>query len=230
MKDKGIQIKKLYREIAYPESDGKPRADNTLQAHWMFLLYNNFKALYHGKDIFVAIDLFWYPVEGNPKIRIAPDVLIVFDRPDEHRGSYKQWEKENIPLTVVFEIITPSVSAMEILEKKAFYEKYGVQEFIIIDPDTNSFIAYNRSDNVLKRVETGKDTWKSPLLNISLLVEDAELKVYDFKGNKFMTFCELLDEINREHEDSNNVGTELASLLEEKERLKARLRELGENP
>ena len=35
MSDKGKQTKVLFREIVYPDSDGKPMADNTLQALWM---------------------------------------------------------------------------------------------------------------------------------------------------------------------------------------------------
>ena len=31
-------------EIEYPESDGKPMSDNTLQAFWMILLYDNLDA------------------------------------------------------------------------------------------------------------------------------------------------------------------------------------------
>ena len=53
--------------------------------------------------------------------------MIVFDRPDGHRGSYKQWQEEDIPPQVVFEVLSPSNSAMEMLEKRDFYEKYGVQ-------------------------------------------------------------------------------------------------------
>src|SRR3954467_1206344 len=40
---------------------------------------------------FVAGDLLSYPVEGDPLIRSAPDVLVVFGRPKGYRGSYKQW-------------------------------------------------------------------------------------------------------------------------------------------
>ncbi|MEE6161048.1 hypothetical protein U9R62_06765 [Cylindrospermopsis raciborskii DSH] len=32
-------------------------------------------------DVFVAGDLFWYPVEGSNKIKLAPDTMVVFGRP-----------------------------------------------------------------------------------------------------------------------------------------------------
>src|SRR4051794_9404762 len=68
--------------IQYPERDGKPMADNTKQARWIFVLYGNLCALFREvSDVFVAADLFWYAVEGDPGAVQAPDVLVVFGRP-----------------------------------------------------------------------------------------------------------------------------------------------------
>ena len=39
------------------------------------------KDQFAGQDVFVAGDLFWYPVRGNPRIVTAPDGLVVFGRP-----------------------------------------------------------------------------------------------------------------------------------------------------
>jgi hypothetical protein len=59
----------------YPESDGKPMAENTKQLRWIALLYGNFCALFADReDVFVAGDNLWYPVQGKPKERQAPDV------------------------------------------------------------------------------------------------------------------------------------------------------------
>lgn len=58
-------------------------------------------------DIFVAGDLLWYPIEGDNKIRMAPDVMVVFGRPKGDRGSYQQWREDNIPPQVVFEVLSP---------------------------------------------------------------------------------------------------------------------------
>ena len=62
-------------EIVYPFSDGKPMAENTKQGRWITLLYSNICSLFHQRDdVFIAIDNFWYPVEGEPNIVYAPDV------------------------------------------------------------------------------------------------------------------------------------------------------------
>jgi len=43
--------------IIYPESDGKPMADNTKQARWMVVLHGNLEALFADQEVFVAINL-----------------------------------------------------------------------------------------------------------------------------------------------------------------------------
>jgi Uma2 family endonuclease len=94
--------------IVYPDSDGLPISDNTKQLRWIFTLYGNLVALFRDRlDVFVAGNLLWYPVEGQPEIRIGPDVFVAFGRPKGDRGSYKQWEEGGIAPSVVFEILSP---------------------------------------------------------------------------------------------------------------------------
>jgi hypothetical protein len=75
--------------IEYPESDGKPMADNTKQFPWIVTIEGGLDAQYRDDpNVFVAGDLLWYPVEGRPVIRAAPDVMVAFGRPKGDRGSY----------------------------------------------------------------------------------------------------------------------------------------------
>src|SRR5262245_65156474 len=116
--------------VVYPESDGLPMADNTKQLRWIVVFYGNLAALFRAaQDVFVAADLFWYPVEGHPEIRVAPDVLVAFGRPKGDRGSYRQWEEGDVPLTVVFEVLSPSNTVMEMADKLAFDDESGVEEY-----------------------------------------------------------------------------------------------------
>ena len=119
-------------EIIYPDSDGQPMADNTKQFRWIVTIKENLEILFAtSPDVFIAGDLLWYPVEGDNKIRKAPDILAVFGRPKGDRGSYKQWEEDNIPPQVVFEILSPGNNNTEMLRKLFFYQNYGVEEYYI---------------------------------------------------------------------------------------------------
>ncbi len=177
--------------VVYPESDGEPMADNTKQLRWIVVLFGNLAALFRDRaDVFVAANLNWYPVEGLSAVRIAPDVLVVFGRPKGDRGSYKQWEEGNVPLTVVFEILSPSNTVMEMDDKLDFYEEHGVEEYYVYDPDSNRLKAFVRQGDVLRRVRP-VNNFVSPRLGIRFDLSGAEMVVYWPDGRPFLTFEEL---------------------------------------
>src|SRR5205807_812517 len=65
--------------VVYPDSDGQPIAENTKQYRYIVTIKGNLDGLFrHDPNVFVAGDHFWYPVEGEPGIRVAPDVMAVF--------------------------------------------------------------------------------------------------------------------------------------------------------
>ncbi|UWU45857.1 Endonuclease, Uma2 family (restriction endonuclease fold) [Limnospira platensis C1] len=133
--------------ILYPDSDGKPMAENTLQYGWIVRLVSNLKQLLKSQVAFVAGDLLWYPVqvERPPAPRQAPDAMVVLGRPDGARGSYKQWEEDNIPPQVVFEILSPSNTMSEMAAKQQFYQQYGVLEMYFYNPQSHNFWGFQRA-------------------------------------------------------------------------------------
>ena len=129
--------------IIYPDSDGETIAYNTKQFRWVSIISNNLDLLFtNDKMVFIAGYLLWYPVEGSPKIRQAPDVMVAFGRPKGHRGSCKQWEENNIAPQVVFEILSPGNTKKEMSKKLLFYDCYGVEEYYIYDPDKNELSVF----------------------------------------------------------------------------------------
>jgi Uncharacterized protein conserved in cyanobacteria len=132
-------------EVIYPESDGKPMADNTQQFRWIVVIKENLEWLFaNDPNIFVAGDLLWYPIEGNNQICQAPDAMVVFGRPKGDRGSYQQWKEDNIAPQVVFEVLSPSNTRAEMNRKLLFYDRYGVEEYYLYDPDTNALSGWLR--------------------------------------------------------------------------------------
>jgi Uma2 family endonuclease len=130
-----MQIREDQDQVVYPETDGKPMAENTLQYEWITTIKGNLDIVFRGDpNVFVAGDLFWYPVKGRPDIRAAPDVLVACGRPAGHRRSYLQWREEVAP-HVVFEILSPGNRPEEMDQKFEFYDHYGVEEYYIYDPE-----------------------------------------------------------------------------------------------
>jgi Uma2 family endonuclease len=150
-------------ELIYPDSDGQPMSDNTKQFRWIVLIKENLEILFaHDPQVFIAGDLLWYPVQGRPDIRVAPDAMVVFGRPKGDRGSYKQWVEENVAPQVVFEVLSPGNTVLEMNRKLLFYEHYGVSEYYLYDPDGINLGGFIRGDgNILEEISEMQG-WASP--------------------------------------------------------------------
>ena len=177
--------------IFYPSSDGKRMADNTRQWNWITFIKNGLEETTINQNTFVAGDLLWYPVEGNNKIRVAPDVMVAIGRPKGDRNSYLQWREDNITPQIVFEILSPSNTKTEMKKKLHFYEGYGVQEYYVYNPDTNHLEIYNRTGSKLIRINV-KD-WISPLLKIRFIWTNETLELYQPNGFPFLSYAESME-------------------------------------
>ncbi|WP_235678367.1 Uma2 family endonuclease [Cylindrospermopsis curvispora] len=207
-------------EIVYPESDNKPMADNTRQFTWIVKIKENLEILFKSNaDVFVAGDLFWYPVKGSNKIKLAPDTMVVFGRPKGYRGSYRQWEEDNIPPQVVFEILSPGNTQDEMDKKKLFYLKYGVEEYYVYDPDGISLKVSIKENNSFKEIENFT-TWTSPRLKIRFDMTQDELVIYYPDGSRFLSPVELSNYAEQERflKEQETQRAEREKLLKEQER------------
>jgi Uma2 family endonuclease len=219
------------RPVVYPDSDGQPMAENTLQFRWIVTIEGNLETLYVDvADVFVAGDLLWYPVEGMPAIRMAPDVLIAFGRPKGDRGSYKQWEEGGIAPQVVWEILSPGNRPPEMVRKTLFYERYGVEEFYVYDPDTGEVSGWIRRRDVLEEIPD-MNGWVSPRLGIRFQIENGGLVLYKPNGERFLTFLELqkqAEESRRQLEEARQQANQNAQRAAAAEAEAIRLRVLVE--
>ncbi|QNP31159.1 Uma2 family endonuclease [Cylindrospermopsis curvispora GIHE-G1] len=210
-------------EIVYPESDNKPMADNTRQFTWIVKIKENLEILFKSNaDVFVAGDLFWYPVKGSNKIKLAPDTMVVFGRPKGYRGSYRQWEEDNIPPQVVFEILSPGNTQDEMDKKKLFYLKYGVEEYYVYDPDRISLKVSIKENNSFKEIENFT-TWTSPRLKIRFDMTQDELVIYYPDGSRFLSPVELSNYAEQERflKEQETQRAERERLLKEQETQRA---------
>lgn len=148
---------------------------------------------------------------------MAPDIMVAFDRPKGYRKSYRQWEEDNIPPQVVFEIISPGNRKAEMIHKFEFYQNYGVEEYYIYDPSLRKrkLQGWIRGGNQLIEI-VQMSGWVSPRLQIIFEMENRELEIYTPNGEKFLTSVELAQKAQQ---------SELKA-----QKLAQKLRELGINP
>jgi Uma2 family endonuclease len=223
-------------EIIYPDSDGQPMADNTLQYRWIVTIQGGLDTLFKDDpNVFVAGDLLWYPVEGE-LTRRAPDVMVAIGRPKGDRGSYQQWREENIPPQVVFEILSPGNSVKEMVAKHSFYRRYGVEEYYLYDPDKGDLTGWIRDGEELPEIEQMLG-WVSPRLGIRFELSQGELEIYRPDGEKFVSYVELArqkelvqQELEQEKQRAEQEKQRAEQAEEQLETLRALLAQKGINP
>lgn len=219
-------------QIVYPDTDGQPMAENTLQFEWIVTIKGGLDHLFDADpNVFVAGDLFWYPVEGHPEIRVAPDAMVAFGRPKGHRLSYLQWEEGGIAPQVVFEVLSPGNRAAEMVRKFAFYQQYGVEEYYIYDPDPQrlDLSGFIRRDDRLIEIEKMAGH-QSPRLGITFEMTDQGLRILRPDGQPFLTYEEIARTADKLSQEYDRERERADRAVAEVEQLKQKLRALGHDP
>ena len=120
--------------IDYPESDGKPLAENDWQLRAIHGAFGALRHRYRDRpDVYVSADLLIYYEEGNPRVSVAPDVFVVFGVEDRLRGNYKVWEEGKGP-DFVLEVASPNTWREDVGPKRRTYARLGVREYFLHDP------------------------------------------------------------------------------------------------
>jgi Uma2 family endonuclease len=211
------------KKVVYPETDGLPIAENIAQFRWIVTIKEGIEAMLRDDpNVFVAGDLFWYPVEGDPKTVTALDALVVFGRPKGDRRSYLQWEEGGVAPQVVFEVLSPGNRFEEMLRKFRFYERFGVEEYYIYDPDYNGLEGWRRVGERLEQVDP-MNGWTSPRLGLTFEWTDDGLRLLRPDGRPLETYLELSARAEAERERAEEQSRRA-------ERLAAQLRAMGIEP
>lgn len=246
-------------EVVYPSSDGKPIADNTRQFRWIATIQGNLDALYRDDpNVFVAGDNLIYPVEGKATVCQAPDVYVAFGRPKGDRPSYQVWEEGGIFPQVVFEVLSPSNTVQEMGRKRVFYDRYGAEEYYILDPDELLLEGWVRRADAGFTPVLLTNTYVSPRLGIRFDRSVDDVVIYGPNGERFRTFLELSEErwaagrdaeqerqraeqekaraeaerqrAEQERQRAEQEKTRADAAQQSADRLRAKLRELGADP
>lgn len=214
--------------IVYPDDDGVEMGDNSAQFAWITLLFANLTSQYAADPNVVVIgNMNWYPVRGKNRIYRAPDVMVVFGRGKDYRGSYIQWRENNIAPQVVFEILSPSNSDQEMEEKFQFYERHRVEEYYLYNPAAETLQVWLREGTHLQEADTATG-FVSPRMQIRFEISLEGLKVYRSDGTLFKELSETEQELadserNREETERKLATEERRRVKLEREREKERL-------
>lgn len=218
-------------QVHYPDSDGEPMAENDVIRELMIGSEAALRQHFRGrKDVYISANLFLYYEEGEPKRRVAPDLLVVLGVDGHRRPNFKIWEEGKAP-DVVFEFTTASSRIADMGEKLGLYAALGIPEYYVFDPTGEylqpRFRAFRLHGDLYRELPMG-DRVPSPLLGLELRVEGTSLGFFGPQGRLVGDVVALSEELEhwreraeRESERAEREATRARALEEEVRRLKA---------
>jgi Putative restriction endonuclease len=127
----------------------------------------------------------------------------------------------------VFEILSPGNRSSEMIAKFQFYDRYGVEEYYVYDPDKIDLAGWQRQDGFLTEI-LNPINWVSPLLGIRFQIT-TELEIFFPNGQPFLSFSEIFARAESAIQNAN-IEQQRADEAEQRAQiLTAKLTELGVN-
>ncbi|MBD1807312.1 Uma2 family endonuclease [Microcoleus sp. FACHB-SPT15] len=120
-------------EPFYPSADGEPVAETYDHLYALLTTLEVLKQYLAGCQATVLGNQFLYYAQGFPKLRVAPDVMVIFDVAPGGRDNYKTWQEGQVP-SVIFEMTSGGTKEQDQVFKKTLYEQLGVKEYWLFDP------------------------------------------------------------------------------------------------
>ena len=203
-------------EIFYPSSDGEPLAETSVHADAIINTVVALRQYLAGQQAIVLADQFLYYAQGYPRLRVAPDVMVIFEVPTGPRDNYKTWEEGQVP-RVIFEMTSPSTQAEDESHKKILYEQLGVQEYWQFDPKGEWIPEQLRGFRLRHDLYEPITDGRSLPLQLRLEVDGQLISFYrEDTGEKILAPLELLQALQQEM-----AARQTAEALVEQERQRA---------
>ncbi len=224
-------------DIFYPSSDGEPLAETSVHADAIINTVVALRQYLAGKPAIVLADQFLYYAQGYPRLRVAPDVMVIYNVPPGARDNYKIWEEGQVPL-VIFEMTSQGTREQDISFKKTLYEQLGVLQYWLFDPKGEWIPEQLRGYRLIRQEYELITDKRSEALQLRLEIDEQLIAFYkQDTGEKLLAPGELVEALQQEilareqAEERATQAEERAKQAElQVERLKEQLRSLGVDP
>ncbi|MBD2519360.1 Uma2 family endonuclease [Nostoc sp. FACHB-973] len=217
-------------EIFYPSADGQPVAETYDHLYALLTTLEVLKQYLADRQATVLANQFLYYAQGFPKLRVAPDVMVIFDVAPGGRDNYKIWEEGQVP-TVIFEMTSFGTKGNDEIFKKTLYEQLGVKEYWLFDPKgewvEQRLRGYRLRGEIYEPIEDGR----SEPLQLRLVIEGKLIGFYrEDTGEKLLIADELIEALRQEVLGRQQAEERAEQAQLEIEKLKAKLRSLNIDP
>ncbi|GAB4465122.1 MAG: Uma2 family endonuclease [Elainellaceae cyanobacterium] len=207
-------------EVFYPSSDGEPVAETYVHFYAMLVTLEVLRQYLEGQQATVLANQFMYYAQGYPKLRVAPDVMVIFDVAPGGRDNYKIWEEGQVP-AVIFEMTSKGTQAEDQVFKRTLYEQLGVREYWLFDPRSEwidgQLQGYRMHNDTYEPITDGR----SDPLKLRLEIDGQLIAFYrEDTGEKLLIPGELAQALRAEAQARQDAEARAQALEAEVERLR----------
>ena len=184
----------VYDGVYYPEEREDDMGETSVHIKLLANLLSILKLYFKNReDVFLSGNMNLYFEKGNSRRWFAPDLLVAFGVPNVERSSYLLFREKVFP-QVIFEIASEKTWRNDVDEKLRTYEKYGAEEYYVLDPEFSylsaPLMAYRRENDKLAPVEIADDRIFSPRLGLEIVWEENSFRLFDPNANEFLRTLE----------------------------------------
>lgn len=211
----------------YPSSDGEPVAETYTHLYALLTTLEVLRQYLKQRQATVLANQFLYYAQGFPKLRVAPDVMVIFDVTPGGRDNYKVWEERQVP-KVIFEMTSKKTQEQDTNFKKTLYEQLEVQEYWLFDPKGEWIKEQLRGYRLQKgSYELITDSRSEPL-QLRLAVEGEVIGFYRNSGEKLLIPEELAAALRGEVEARQQAESRAAQAQEQMQQAEERAQQAEE--
>ena len=194
----------------YPSADGEPVAETFVHLYAMLITLEVLRQYLASQQATVLSNQFLYYAQGYPKLRVAPDVMVIFDVAPGGRDNYKIWEEGQTP-AVIFEMTSAGTQEQDQSYKKTLYAQLEVEEYWLFDPKGEWIPEKLRGYRLQGEAYVSITDNICQRLNLRLAVEDTLIAFYRLDtGEKLLISDELAESLRQEQARVAQLETELA--------------------
>jgi Uma2 family endonuclease len=195
-----IIVNPTQTDIFYPSADGEPVAETYDHLYAILTTLEVLTQYLQGQRATVLANQFLYYSQGLPKLRTAPDVMVIFEVEPGGRDNYKIWEEGQTP-KVIFEMTSPGTQHHDMGFKKELYERLDIQEYWLFDPKGDWMPEKLRGYQLQGEQYIPIENHQSSVLNLTLTVEDKLIGFYrNDTGKKLLIPEELATALTNENQ------------------------------
>lgn len=188
--------------VYYPDTDETVMPEGVLHFLLSVRLVSALLAFFSARnDVKVFGNVMFYYEKGNVKKVVSPDVMICFGLETMPLRVYKLWEEKAVP-AVIIEFASESTWFKDVSTKIALYQKLGVAEYFVFDPEYKNLpqplVSFRLIDGVFVEREIVDNRIYCEALKLELVDTAETLRLFDPKTNEFlMTPEEMAAELAR---------------------------------